>query len=221
MKSHQKNIPACKILSLFLTCGLGSSGALAQTPMPTTTPPAAAKVEELKDDAQRKTVKDIRRQLKDNEQFAFATLKSAAKSTASGTVFFTKNRNGINVVASISGLKAGRFGFHIHEHGDCSAADFTSAGDHFNPAGVPHGGPDSKARHAGDLGNITINSAGVGLLNRDFNEAMGFTDWTGIIGKSVVLHARSDDEKTQPAGNAGERIACGVIREIPVETAQR
>ena len=110
----------------------------------------------------------------------------------------------------INGLTPGKHGFHIHEKGDCSAADASSAGGHFNPTGMPHGGRRGSQRHLGDLGNITADKSGIARF--------AFTDgWitlagvNSIIGHAVVVHAQADDLKSQPSGNAGARVACGVI----------
>lgn len=104
-------------------------------------------------------------------------------------------------------------GFHIHESGDCTAADFTSAGGHFNPTNAPHGGPDDAEHHAGDLGNIEIGEDGTGTL--DLASSMLTLDagaTNSAVGKAVILHAGQDDLETQPTGDAGARLACGVVQ---------
>jgi Cu-Zn family superoxide dismutase len=103
----------------------------------------------------------------------------------------------------------GEYGLHIHARGDCSAADFTSAGDHFNPDAKKHGARQGE-HHAGDLGNLKVQGGNVAAID----PVEGFTvtvSKTGIIGRSVIIHANPDDFTTQPTGNAGPRIACGVI----------
>ena len=140
---------------------------------------------------------------------ATAKLESKSGSKVTGTVTFTKMGDQVMVMAEIEGLTPGKHGFHIHEKGDCSAADAASAGGHFNPTHQHHGSPDSAERHVGDLGNIEADASGKAHLHW-----MGKMDLSGpnsVIGKSVVVHGKEDDLKSDPAGNAGPRVACGVI----------
>lgn len=116
----------------------------------------------------------------------------------------------VRVVAEINGLAPGPHGFHIHANGDCSAADGSSAGGHFNPAEVAHGAPNAEERHAGDLGNITASAYGVSELDVT-DPFLSFEGNNSILGKAVIVHAGQDDLSTQPSGNAGQRVACGVI----------
>lgn len=141
---------------------------------------------------------------------AIAHLKPTTGNTASGTVKFTSVPGGVEVDANVSGLPAGSHGFHIHEVGDCSAADGSSAGGHFNPESKAHGAPDAKEHHAGDLGNITIGADGKGKLSMK-DSLLQLSGQESIVGRAIILHANQDDMKTQPTGNAGARIACGVI----------
>jgi superoxide dismutase, Cu-Zn family len=141
---------------------------------------------------------------------AVATLAPTKGSTVAGHVSFVKVDGGVKVTAHISGLTPGLHGFHIHEFGDCSAADGSSAGGHFNPAGHPHGGPKDAERHAGDLGNIEAGKDGVATLDV-VDAAMTLEGSSGILGGGVIVHEKADDLKTQPTGNAGGRLSCGVI----------
>lgn len=151
---------------------------------------------------------------------AVAKLEARSGSEVTGTVTFTERqttRDGVNVRVvdvryDITGITPGETrGFHIHEVGDCSAPDASSAGPHFNPGQHEHGGMDHPMSHAGDLGNITANPAGraEGLIT-DMTK-FSFQGDTNIIGRAVVVHAKADDLTSQPAGNAGPRVACGVI----------
>ena len=140
---------------------------------------------------------------------ATATLEPKSGSQVTGTVTFTKSGDEVQVVADVQNLKPGKHGFHIHEKGDCSAPDAASAGGHFNPTHQHHGGPDSVERHAGDFGNITVDASGKGHL--DWKGKLKFSGAESIIGKSVIVHEKEDDLKTDPSGNSGARIACGVI----------
>ena len=127
-----------------------------------------------------------------------------------GTVTFTKVEGGVKVVADLKGLAKGKHGIHIHECGDCSAADGTSAGGHFNPMGESHGAPMDAMRHAGDMGNIEADATGNAHLEY-IDKNISFEGMASIIGRSVIVHKDEDDLKTQPTGNAGARVACGVI----------
>ncbi len=140
---------------------------------------------------------------------ASAPLESKSGSQVTGTVTFTKVGDEIQVVADIQNLKPGKHGFHIHEKGDCSAADAASAGAHFNPTQKHHGGPMTSDHHSGDLGNIEADASGKAHL--DWKGKMSLSGTDSIIGKSIVVHEKEDDLKTDPSGNSGARIACGVI----------
>jgi len=141
---------------------------------------------------------------------AVAVLHATRGNSIQGIVKFTKERGGIRVVADIEGLAPGSHGFHIHEYGDCSAPDGTSAGGHFNPEGKPHGAPTSQIRHVGDLGNITANPEGKAHYEWT-DPVITLTGTRSIIGRAIIVHADEDDLKSQPTGNAGPRIACGII----------
>lgn len=127
-----------------------------------------------------------------------------------GTVTFTAVDGGVRVIADIEGLTPGEHGFHIHEFGDCSAPDGTSAGGHFNPTKKEHGAPENSERHAGDLGNVTADANGKAHYDRVDN-VIELNGPNTIVGRSVIVHAKVDDYVTQPTGNSGSRLACGVI----------
>lgn len=128
----------------------------------------------------------------------------------SGVVIFSAEKNGVKITAELSGLTPGKHGFHIHELGDCSAADATSAGGHFNPDNMEHGAPNAASHHEGDLGNIEANSAGKASYEY-LDKSLSFSGKNSILGRSVIVHEHEDDFKTQPTGNSGNRLACGVI----------
>jgi Cu-Zn family superoxide dismutase len=140
---------------------------------------------------------------------AIAVLHSASGSKVMGTVTFTQAGDTIQVVADITGLSPGKHGFHIHEFGDCSAADASSAGSHFNPMKKPHGAPDAAERHAGDLGNLEADASGKAHLELK-DSMLKLSGENSILGRSVIVHEKVDDW-SQPTGNAGARQACGVI----------
>lgn len=141
---------------------------------------------------------------------ASVTLASTQGNHARGTVTFTQDAKGVKVVGSFTGLNLGEHGFHVHEKGDCSAPDAASAGGHFNPVTHKHGARDAAERHVGDLGNLKADP--YGLARVDFvDEQISLDGPSSIIGKAVIIHEKADDFTTQPTGNAGGRLACGVI----------
>lgn len=142
---------------------------------------------------------------------ATAQLTGAEGSGITGEVVFTETAAGVAITAHVMGAPAGTHGFHVHETGDCSAADFSSAGGHFNPAGVEHGGPDAEVHHAGDLGNVEIAEDGMGHLELTSEQLTVSPGEYSVVGRAVVLHADPDDLTSQPVGAAGARLACGVI----------
>jgi Cu-Zn family superoxide dismutase len=142
---------------------------------------------------------------------AVAELNPTQGSSVRGKVSFVKIANGIRVVADVSGLTPGNHGFHIHEKGDCSAPDGSSAGGHFNPYSMPHASMNADQRHVGDFGNIVADKSG--NAHADFIDVrISFEGLASILGRGVIVHANPDDLVTQPAGNAGPRVACGVIQ---------
>jgi superoxide dismutase, Cu-Zn family len=141
---------------------------------------------------------------------AIAVLVPAAGSPVQGTVTFERTPTGVKVIADISGLTPGKHGFHVHEFGDLSAADFTSAGPHFMAPGEPHGAPGDAKSHRGDLGNLEADATGKAHLEY-LSAHLQLSGPGGILGRAVVVHEQEDDLSTQPTGNSGARIACGVI----------
>lgn len=141
---------------------------------------------------------------------AICVLHATDGNDVSGTVTFTKTADGIKVIADVSGLTQGKHGFHVHEFGDCSAADGTSAGGHFNPEGTKHGAPNDVERHVGDLGNLQADANGNAHYERT-DTYIALRGPHSIIGRAIIVHAGEDDLTSQPTGAAGARVACGVI----------
>jgi superoxide dismutase, Cu-Zn family len=143
---------------------------------------------------------------------ASAHLSPASGSKVAGHINFTQaGPNRVRVSGEVTGHQPGMKGFHIHEKGDCSAPDATSAGGHFNPRGAKHGATPAVG-HTGDMGNLTFSDAGRATVDITFEGlTLEKNAPNSIIGKAVVVHAGTDDQKTDPTGNAGGRVACGVI----------
>src|SRR4051812_13269445 len=141
---------------------------------------------------------------------ATAVLKPTQGNDVKGTLKFDEKNGKTHVVANLTGLKPGQHGFHIHEKGDCSAPDFSSAGGHFNPTGAKHGAPTDPEHHLGDFGNVEANQKGEVRFERVVNW-LTFKGTNSFVGRAIVVHDKPDDLKSQPAGNAGARVACGVI----------
>lgn len=145
---------------------------------------------------------------------AVANLAATQGNNASGTLTLTPDKGGVRVTGTVRGLTADKeFGFHVHEKGDCSAPDASSAGSHFNPAAQEHGDPRGTAHHLGDMPNIKAEAEGTANVDLTIDgAALGSGGQNDVLDKAIVVHAMPDDYKTQPSGNSGGRIACGVIK---------
>ena len=142
---------------------------------------------------------------------ADSPLLARSGSHVSGSVGLTQMGEKLLIEARVSGLTPGEHGFHVHEAGDCSATDGSSAKGHFNPGSKAHGHHGGHDRHAGDLPNLVADANGNAIYRA---EVVGLSLSDGpnsILGRSMVIHADPDDYQSQPAGNSGKRIACGVI----------
>lgn len=143
---------------------------------------------------------------------AVAVMRAGKGYDAGGVIEFIQTEQGVQITARLDGLSPGKHGFHIHQYGDISSPDGKSAGGHFNPHGVAHGGPDSEIRHVGDLGNIEADGQGkVHAKMMDNHLSLDPNSPNYIIGRAVVVHGGQDDLKTQPTGAAGPRAAFGII----------
>jgi len=141
---------------------------------------------------------------------AVCVLHPTEGNNVKGVVTFTRTDTGIKIVADVEGLTEGKHGFHIHQYGDCSKPDGTSAGGHFNPEDKKHGAPTDTERHVGDLGNLDAGADGRAHYERVDN-VITFSGEHSIIGRGIIVHAGEDDLTSQPTGAAGARVACGVI----------
>lgn len=142
---------------------------------------------------------------------AVAQVQPRSASQVVGRVWFTQGAHHTMVHYDLTGLKPGSaHGIHIHDKGDCSAPDATSAGGHFNPGAHPHAHPSAAVRHLGDLPNLQADATGVarGVFAV---QTLELTGPQGVIGRAVVVHRDPDDYRSQPAGNSGPRVGCGVI----------
>ena len=143
---------------------------------------------------------------------AVAEVSATSGSSVAGKVTFSRVASGgVHVEADITGLTPGEHGFHVHEVGDCSAPDATSAKGHFNPNGMHHGSQEGE-HHVGDMQNMVADADGKAHYSGDFSSLTIGSGDGDILGKAVIIHAAPDDYKTQPAGNSGKRVACGVIK---------
>jgi superoxide dismutase, Cu-Zn family len=135
-----------------------------------------------------------------------------------GTAQLKQTNKGVQVSVQVTGIPAGIHAFHIHSVGKCEAPTFESAGEHFNPGAKKHGLMNPDGPHAGDLPNITVGSDGKGkaqVVNTHFTLGEGANSVFHAGGSAIVIHEKADDGKTDPAGDAGSRIGCGVIERAP------
>lgn len=143
---------------------------------------------------------------------AVATLSPTSGNTAAGTVTFAELADGsVDVTVNLTGVPAGTHGFHVHDKGDCGD-NGNAAGGHFNPMGHSHGAPAATDKHAGDFGNVTADAQGMVSTRFNTRSVTVSTGTMSAVGHAVILHANPDDLATQPTGNAGGRIACGVVQ---------
>ena len=192
-------LPLCATVALLVGCGerdkkadTADAPATTSTPAPADAPPPAAEPPAAG---------------------ATAQLTPTSGHTASGTLALAAEGDSVRLTGTLQGLPPNsEFGFHIHEKGDCSAPDASSAGGHFNPTNAQHGNPQGAAHHAGDMLNAKSDASGAAQVDV---VATGVSLTSGqpndVHGKAVVLHEKADDYASQPAGNSGARIACGVI----------
>ena len=143
---------------------------------------------------------------------ARATLQPTKGSTVSGQASFAQRGDKVLVTATVRGLAPNsEHGFHVHEKGDCSSGDGMSAGGHFNPAGKPHGDVHAADHHAGDMPNLKADANGVATASFEITGVSIGAGAADIVGRGLIVHRDPDDYKSQPAGNAGPRLACAII----------
>lgn len=148
----------------------------------------------------------------EEEKVAEASISSASGSNVSGTATFTGENGSVKFELQVENLQAGSHAVHIHENGDCSASDASSAGGHWNPTNVDHGERGNPPFHKGDIGNMDVGDDGKGTMNMTIEGwSVGGPDSTNVVGKAVIIHAGADDFTSQPSGAAGDRVACGAI----------
>ncbi len=148
-----------------------------------------------------------------NQPSVKAELFSTKDNTPMGVVNFYQTHNGVNTIGTVTGLDNNQtYAIHLHENALCSN-DGKDAGGHFNPFNQPHGHPNTPQSHAGGMPNITTNNVGVAKVNfLNPKISLDSNKVNYIVGRTVVVHAKADDYTSQPAGDAGARIVCGVIR---------
>jgi Cu-Zn family superoxide dismutase len=168
------------------------------------------------DEAQGADDQQQEQEQQDDKATARATMEPASGTQVSGEATFTDEGDGrVRFELTVQNLSPGEHAVHLHEKGDCSAEDASSAGGHWNPTMKPHGKRgDGSSYHKGDVGNMTVGNDGKGTLNLTVDGwSIGGPDSTNVVGKSVIIHEKADDFTTQPTGNAGGRQSCGVIKE--------
>lgn len=141
-----------------------------------------------------------------------AVIEGRSGSSLTGTAEFQMNGARLIILVSVKGAPPGIHAVHIHEKGDCSGSDAKSAGDHFNPEGTRHGAPEDREHHAGDFGNLTVDADGTGSLMIHSGD-LSLEGKNSVLGRAIVIHENADDFMTQPSGNSGARIGCGVIKQ--------
>lgn len=144
---------------------------------------------------------------------AVAELKSANTTDVVGSVQFIPHAKGVRVLGHVMNLTPGKHGIHVHEKGDLSAPDLSSAGGHYNPTNEPHAGPDAERRHVGDLGNITAESNGTANIDI-VDKRIKLEGPHSILGRAFIIHSGPDDFTSQPSGNSGKRVAGGIIQKV-------
>jgi len=185
---------------LLLLCGCASGSSSSRTAGPTPGSAAAASISGAGGPA------------------ATAVIEPRSGSTLTGSASFTAVDGGnLGAHVEVQNGTPGQHGVHIHEKGDCSDPKAASAGGHYNPnSGPHHGGPSTPVRHGGDLGNITVGQDGKGTLDVVVGDLSLDSGANGIVGRSIVVHEKTDDLHSDPAGNSGGRFGCGVIQAPPV-----
>lgn len=140
-----------------------------------------------------------------------------AQGTTIGVATLTAAKGGVRVIVTVSGATPGSHGMHVHAVGRCDGPDFKSAGEHFNPRAKEHGMHNPKGMHLGDLPNLTVDDSGLGrgdFLVRGVTLKAGTASLFSRAGTALVLHAAADDQTSDPAGNSGPRVACGVVERV-------
>jgi Cu-Zn family superoxide dismutase len=148
---------------------------------------------------------------------AVANVAPASGTLVSGRLALAPMGNGVHITGDLGGLAPNSVhGFHVHETGDCSAADAASAGGHYNPTAAVHGRANTNHHHSGDIDNLVADGNGVAHVDVHVaGVALGGDPQRDILGRALVVHAAPDDYRTQPSGASGARIACGVIAPLP------
>ena len=169
-----------------------------------------------KTDEDQTASKDQSTETQEAKQTAKASMEAKSGSKVTGEATFTEQDGGrVLFELTTTNLSPGEHAVHLHEKGDCSAEDGSSAGGHWNPTMKPHGKRGAgNAFHKGDIGNMTVGNDGKGTLRLEIEGwTIGGADSTNVVGKSVIIHEKADDFTSQPSGNAGSRVSCGVIKE--------
>ena len=200
-RSLAMSLSACVALGVCAIGAIGAIGAQQSQPKKTTTKaPAKTTTADHSHDGHVHSDQPLPTK-------AVCVLKPSKDQDVHGTFMLTEQGGVTEIIGEVSGLTPGKHGFHIHEFGDLRSDDGTSAGGHYNPEGHPHGGPEDAKRHVGDLGNIIADQSGKAIVKMKVKGLRVHF----VLGRSLVVHAKEDDLKSQPSGDAGGRVAVGVI----------
>lgn len=195
-------------IAMFVTL-LGTLGACTEQEPETVIPPEDQAAGEEREG---ETTGEMARETQQQQRRAVATLSAKSGSSLEGEASFAKSDGDVRFEVQIENVEPGEHAVHIHETGDCSAPDASSAGDHWNPTGEEHGKWGEETFHLGDIGNIDVGSNGTGTFELETDLwSLDKGSGNSVLGKAVVVHRGADDFTTPPDGAAGERIGCGVI----------
>jgi Cu-Zn family superoxide dismutase len=205
---HPRSLTA--IVSISSLLAFGACGGSQASSEPPATPEAAAATTPAS--GTEATTEAAPAGSTEGEKTVHASFESKSGSTLTGTATLTETADGVKVRVELDNVPPGEHGAHVHEKGDCSAPDGSSAGGHFNPASHPHALPENTPRHLGDLGNVSVSGDGKGTIDIVATGAnLKEGDPNSFLGKAIIVHEKKDDGG-QPTGNAGGRIGCAVIQ---------
>jgi Cu-Zn family superoxide dismutase len=213
MKKSQSLVPALALFVLLASCSGNETRSVDQENTHERSVDNTVGANATADTTSDMTMADGEGAMMSGGNTAEASISSASGSGLTGKATFTQTGSAVRMVLTVEKATPGAHAVHLHQNGDCSKPDATSAGPHWNPTKNPHGKRGQGQHHAGDLPNMEVGKDGKGKLEVTVNEwKIGGADTTAnILNKAVIVHAKADDYQTQPSGDAGDRIGCGII----------